>query len=249
MTFDIKTIEDLSLNAWPSHQIQVYDGWLLRFSYFYTHRTNSVEQIGPSVIPFPEKIAYCEQIYERWHSPCIFKITPLSDPSLESLLIERGYHTEHKTDVMTLDLGDTINIEETHSVPLQIQRHISDTWIQGLFDLKDTTDPIHRKIVPSMYAAIPKDVISVSICDNGRIIATGLGILDRDYIGIYAIHVDEAYRGRHYATSIIQTLLSEGRKEGATRAYLQVVSGNQPAVSLYRKAGFRKLYTYWFRVK
>ena len=52
MTFDIKTIEDLSLNAWPSHQMQVYDGWLLRFSYFYTHRTNSVEQIGPSILPF-----------------------------------------------------------------------------------------------------------------------------------------------------------------------------------------------------
>ena len=47
----IKTIEDLSLNAWPSHQIELYDGWILRFSYFYTHRTNSVEQIGPSTIP------------------------------------------------------------------------------------------------------------------------------------------------------------------------------------------------------
>ena len=44
----IKTIEDLSLNAWPSHQIELYDGWILRFSYFYTHRTNSVEQFDDS---------------------------------------------------------------------------------------------------------------------------------------------------------------------------------------------------------
>ena len=51
----IKTIEDLSLNAWPSHQIQIYDGWLLRFSYFYTHRTNCIEQIGPSSIPLDDK--------------------------------------------------------------------------------------------------------------------------------------------------------------------------------------------------
>ena len=42
----IKTIEDLSLNAWPSHQIELYDGWILRFSYFYTHRTNSVDDSG-----------------------------------------------------------------------------------------------------------------------------------------------------------------------------------------------------------
>lgn len=248
MTFDIKTIEDLSLNAWPSHQIQVYDGWLLRFSYFYTHRTNSVEQIGPSILPFSEKINYCEQIYKRWQTPCIFKITPLIDPSLESLLIEKGYQTEHRTNVMVLDLRD-INIEGTQHAQVHIQYDISLDWIEGLFDLKQTTDPVHRKIVPSMYAAIPKDVISACIQDNGRIIATGLGILDRNYIGIYAIHVDEAYRGRHYATKIVHTLLSEGKKKGATRAYLQVVSGNQPAISLYRKAGFRKLYTYWFRVK
>lgn len=275
MTFDIKTIEDLSLNAWPSHQIQVYDGWILRFSYFYTHRTNSVEQIGPSILPFSEKINYCEQIYKRWQTPCIFKITPLSDPSLENLLIEKGYHTEHRTNVMVLDLNnipdssnshtngannihitpisDTdnshISIEGTPYAPVHIQYSIPLSWIHGLFDLKQTTDPIHRKIVPSMYAAIPKDVISAFIQDNGRIIATGLGILDRDYIGIYAIHVDETYRGQHYATKIVHTLLSEGKKKGATRAYLQVVFGNQPAISLYRKVGFRKLYTYWFRVK
>ena len=52
----IKTIEDLSLNAWPSHQMQLYDGWILRFSYFYTHRTNSVEQIGTSTLPLDTKL-------------------------------------------------------------------------------------------------------------------------------------------------------------------------------------------------
>ena len=51
----IKMIEDLSLNAWPSHQIQLYDGWLLRFSYFYTHRTNCVEQIWTILDPYRRK--------------------------------------------------------------------------------------------------------------------------------------------------------------------------------------------------
>ena len=46
MDTDIKKIEDLSLNAWPSHQMQMYDGWILRFSYFYTHRTNCAETVG-----------------------------------------------------------------------------------------------------------------------------------------------------------------------------------------------------------
>ena len=46
----IKEIEDMSLNAWPSHKMELYDGWILRFSYFYTHRTNSVEQFGTSTL-------------------------------------------------------------------------------------------------------------------------------------------------------------------------------------------------------
>ena len=102
----IKTIEDLSLNAWPSHQLQVYDGWLLRFSHFYTHRTNSVEQIGTSSIPLDVKIPYCESIYNHWGTPCIFKITPLIDPKFDLLLKKRGYQTAHPTQVKVLDLKD-----------------------------------------------------------------------------------------------------------------------------------------------
>ena len=86
----IKTIEDLSLNAWPSHQIELYDGWILRFSYFYTHRTNSVEQIGPSTIPVEEKVQYCEEIYRRWGTPAIFKISPLVNPGFDAMLANRS---------------------------------------------------------------------------------------------------------------------------------------------------------------
>ena len=91
----IKTIEDLSLNAWPSHQIELYDGWILRFSYFYTHRTNSVEQIGPSTIPVEEKVQYCEEIYRRWGTPAIFKISPLVNPGFDAMLADRGYVVQH----------------------------------------------------------------------------------------------------------------------------------------------------------
>ena len=78
----LKTIEDLSLNAWPSHQIELYDGWILRFSYFYTHRTNSVEQIGPSTIPVEEKVQYCEEIYRAGVHRQFSRSVRLSIPAL-----------------------------------------------------------------------------------------------------------------------------------------------------------------------
>ena len=111
------------------------------------------------------------------------------------------------------------------------------------------TNPIHRAVVPSMYRAIPKETICASIWKEGKIIATGLGILDRDYIGIYAIHVKENYRGQGFARQICTALLTEGMKKGAENAYLQVVQGNTAAKRLYASLGFTDFYTYWFRVQ
>lgn len=244
----IKMIEDFSLNAWPSHQIQLYDGWLLRFSYFYTHRTNSVEQIGLSTIPLSEKIEFCENAYRRWGTPAIFKITPLLDEGFENRLIQRDYMVQHITEVMILDFHSYI--PELSGTPVQIDRTIHDRWINSLFALKSTTSAIHRQIVPSMYRAIPKDTLAASITnEQGQIVAIGLGILDRSYMGIYAIHVHPRYRGRGYARSICTSLLNTGKKLGLDGAYLQVVYGNTPAKNLYTSLGFEDFYKYWFRVR
>ena len=241
----IQTIEDLSLNAWPSHQMQIYDGWILRFSYFYTHRTNCIEQIGPSSIPLTDKLEYCEEIYERWGTPAIYKITPLINRSFDQKLTERGYHIAHITEVMTMELGGPADPQLPWKVDLSPS--IPPQWLEALFSMKETVDEIHRKIVPSMYAAIPKDIIAASVSDKGQVIGTGLGILDRDYVGIYAIHVSEKYRGQHIGQSICRSLLDAAARQGASSAYLQVVKGNQAAKNLYRSLGFEDFYTYWFR--
>ena len=56
----------MSLNAWPSHKMELYDGWILRFSYFYTHRTNSVEQFGTSTLPWREKFLTVKMFTNDW---------------------------------------------------------------------------------------------------------------------------------------------------------------------------------------
>lgn len=243
----IKIIEDLSLNAWPSHQMQLYDGWILRFSYFYTHRTNSVEQIGISTISLDEKINYCEEIYRHWGTPAIFKISPLVEPSFDTMLESRGYQIQHTTDVMSMQLKDSALPPLSQDVV--ISDFIPPSWIESLFALKGTTNVMHKMVVPSMYRAIPKDTLCASIQKDGKIIATALGILDRDYIGLYAVHVHPAYRGYGYARSICTAVLNRGIQKGATQAYLQVVNGNMPAVRLYEHLGFSYTYTYWFRTR
>lgn len=247
METTIKKIEDMSLNAWPSHKMELYDGWILRFSYFYTHRTNSVEQFGTSVLPWREKIPYCENVYKRLGTPAIFKISPLISPDFDYVLENRGYEIQHTTNVMTLSLKSA-RLEAAYP-EVVFHDSIPPEWIESLFRLKGTTNPVHRQVVPSMYRAILKETICASIKRDGKIIATGLGILDRDYIGIYAIHVKEDYRNQGLARQICTGLLKEGIKKGAQKAYLQVVEGNVSARRLYESLGFSQLYTYWFRVQ
>ena len=293
----IRFMEEISLNAWPSHKIELYDGWLIRYSKNYTYRTNAVEQIGPSSIPVEQKIAYCEKIYHDFGTPSIFKINPLIDPSFDQMLSERGYDIRHVTENMIADLdhvrlmksdmakyefdnrrglpsevhysparasfSHTLSSGDTYSAPPQAQEieisgdwepfsvllncYITEEWMNGLFHLNGTSNPELRRIVRYMYAAIPKYTIAASIEIDGRMVASGLGICDRDYIGIYAIYVSPSCRRRHYARAVLSTLLREGKRHGAGKAYLQVVKGNIPAKSLYYSVGFRDFYTYWFR--
>ena len=185
METTIKQIEDMSLNAWPSHKMELYDGWILRFSYFYTHRTNSVEQFGNSTLTWREKIPYCESVYKRLGTPAVFKISPLVSPDFDYVLENRGYAIQHTTNVMAMSMNAAHL--DTPYPDVTFYNNIPSEWIESLFNLKNTINPIHRKVVPSMYQAILKETICACIRIGGQIIATGLGILDRDYIGIYAM--------------------------------------------------------------
>ena len=262
----IRFIEELSLNAWPSHMTELYDGWLIRFSHNYTYRTNCVEQVGASSINIEEKIAYCEDVYREFGTPCHFKINPLIHPSFDSRLQDRGYDIRHVTEVMTADtarmhlmppvsseydfenrLGLPSCVHYEDGVSVMVRSVITDEWINGVLHLNGTCEPVLRRIVPSMYKAIPKRTIAASVEIDGRMVASGLGICDRDYVGLYAIYVSPGTRRRHYAKAVCSTILKEAKTLGAQRCYLQVVQGNIAAKSLYHALGFEDFYTCWFR--
>ncbi len=263
---EIRYMEEMSLNAWPSYRIEFYDGWILRYSHNYSYRTNSVEQISLSTIPVEEKISYCEKIYSDLHCKTSFKIQPLLDPSFDDLLAKRGYEIRRRTNVMTMDINDSTLLPETgreflfenrlhlptlvhygDDLSVELKAFVTDEWMKGLFSLNGTSDPTLRRIVPRMYASIPKQTIVASVEIDGRMVASGLGIRDRDWVGIYAIYVSPSCWRRGYARAICSTLLREAERLGANRAYLQVASGNDNAIKLYESLGFSDFYTYWFR--
>ena len=88
----IRTIEELSMNAWPALQTLHYDGWVLRLAAGYTRRANSVYPLYPSRIDLDEKIKSCKFLYRARNLPAVFKLTETSMPeALDASLDEHGY--------------------------------------------------------------------------------------------------------------------------------------------------------------
>ena len=57
------------------------------------------------------------------------------------------------------------------------------------------------------------------------------------------------YRRRGAASAVLHAIASWGQEQGAGDMYLQVMQNNTPALELYAKAGFKKLYGYHYRTR
>jgi GNAT superfamily N-acetyltransferase len=78
---------------------------------------------------------------------------------------------------------------------------------------------------------------------GGVPVATGLGILSGDYIGVYNIATLPEHRGRGYGRLVTERTIADGFAAGATKAYLQSSSMGKP---LYESMGFRTVETWTY---
>lgn len=241
----IKCIEELSLRAWPAYEEQIYDGWVLRFAEGYTKRANSVNPLYVSAVGLAEKIAYCEKAYAERGLPAVFRLTAESTPAeLDRALEARGYVRLDETSVRILSLG------RGHAKgQIAYFTHVRDAWLNAFARCSGTGDANTVEKLARILRRIPGETIFAHCKEAGRIVACGLGVLDRGYLGCFDIAVDHAYRNRGYGRRIMEGLLKEGAARGAETAYLQVVAGNRPAERLYDSLGFIESYRYWYRKK
>jgi GNAT superfamily N-acetyltransferase len=89
----------------------------------------------------------------------------------------------------------------------------------------------------------------VAIEAGGRVVATGLTMVEDDCAGLFDIVTRAEERRRGHARTIVASLLREAWELGARHAYLQVQAGNEPARRLYSQFGFRERYMYWYRAR
>jgi N-acetylglutamate synthase len=242
----VRLIEELSMSALPSLQTVYDDGWVLRFAEGHTRRTNSVNPLYPSTQPLMEKITRCEAFYRSRGLNTVFKLTPAVFPeNLDCVLAECGYNEDGRTSIQVANL-ETLDLSGIKSVNLD--EKLSDDWLSNYCRLNGHENR-RVALMKQMLSNIVPERAYVSIEQDGEMAATGLGVADRGYIGLFDIVVDARLRNQGLGHRIVTNLLAWGKSRGAQNAYLQVITTNSPALRLYAKIGFREVYQYWYRVK
>lgn len=239
----IRPLEEKMLNAWPSLQQVLFDGWVLRFANGYTRRANSVNFMYNGTQEVLQKIEQCTNIFRRKKLRPIFRVTPLARPTdIDSLLAELGFSRQSPTSVQTLNLETLI----THEVKaFQFSAQFSLEWL-------DHFDHLHGVDRNPAHQAILQNIVPVTcfatLSRNNQVVACGLGVLEGGSVGLYDIITKADQRRKGFGYDLVLNILHWAKQYGTTQAYLSVEKENDPASNLYAKLGFAEIYQYWYRV-
>ena len=240
-----REIETASLRAWPALEEETLGAWTLRFSGGFTGRANSVQPFAGDGGPLAERVAACERWYAERGRPCLFRVTPFSEPGLDDYLVARGYASLHPTDVMLLDPRTGLE-GFPNDVAGDFSKLDLPEWLEAFARLSGLSAPhprmgqiISRIEPPSFLGGVPR---------HAELVACGLAVADGPLLGLFDLVVDPSLRRRGYGTGLVMALCAWGWTSGAVLTYLQVTQANKAATALYRKLGFRVAYTYSYRV-
>jgi len=237
-------MEDAGLTSSQPPQQTIYDGWLLRYSSGKAKRARSVNAIGPGRLPLERKLAHVEAFYRRRALPCLYRVTPFSEPStLDRALDRAGYAAQDESRVMSLDLGARPVVTAPAVEPAAIDV-VDFAHVAGA--LRDSPPAVVAAELERLtHAALPARYLVLH--EGARPVACGSVVIDDDCAGVFNMVTAAERRGRGYATAIVQELLTHAAAAGARAAYLQVDAANAPARRVYERFGFRDRYAYWYR--
>jgi GNAT superfamily N-acetyltransferase len=237
----VRQIEATGYRSWPARELELYDGWQLRYADGFSRRGNSVCPVGASTLDLETKLVYCIDWFRKRGLGLVVRQTPLSETGLEEELANRGFALEGRTNVMVADIEGGAVADAVELVPQP-----TDTWwatMAELWAIESERRKGWRNIIESIRLPAAHGLYTA----GDRAVAAGLGVVDGRWMGLFEIIVAEGWRRRGIGRDLAASLLSWGSGLGAQRAFLQVVEGNGPALALYEGLGFRVAYRYWYR--
>jgi GNAT superfamily N-acetyltransferase len=225
---EIRALEHAAALAWPGIEQHWQDGWLLRagpgIGEGHTSRANSAvpllfssnTEALPAIIDW-----YARRDLEPW-LVLPERLLPIKAAGIKP------------TRVLTRDLapaaapGAELADRPSEAWLATYQRDVPTHILTAVLDGLVTFASLGTRA-----SAAPGDVTAVG---RGAVTTAPDGTR---WLGVSCVRVAESARRTGQARAICSALQNWGAEQGATRAYVEVLDDNQPALTLYGSAGFR----------
>jgi GNAT superfamily N-acetyltransferase len=197
-------------------------------------------------------IALVEEFYRERGLVPRFQISPATRPSgLDEKLEARGYRIEAPTLVLVARAPQVLErtaAQETQEIA--IAEGIDEFWVAE-YAYAHGDDERARERLRSyghLLRRLGPSVATAVLPVDRKPAAIGLGVLERGWVGVFAMGTRPEARRRGAATTVLHALACWARDKGAEQMYLQVESANDAARQLYVRAGFETVYRYHYRM-
>ncbi|MDY7103500.1 MAG: GNAT family N-acetyltransferase [Actinomycetota bacterium] len=244
-----RTLELWSDRSMPGSERHQLGGWVLRADRGATGRANSVWPTGKPDRPVGAAVDAAERWYADRGRRTMFQLFDGVDPDLGAELDHRGYLEVPGALVMVAPIAapEAETAVAAPAVPAPagaggVEVRCATSPSPAFATLVDDDD----RLAEMASAGLVQRYVTAH-ASGGSVLGGGLGTLDGDGFGVFAMRTVEAARRRGVATLVLAELRRAGHELGASTLWLQVMADNTAARALYRREGLEVVHGYRYR--
>jgi N-acetylglutamate synthase len=240
-------IEPPSQLTWPAREALALEGWLLRFSGGYSHRTNSVAALVFTGGDLERAIGDVEAQYRRRGLKPMFQVTAAIEPAdLVGVLVRRGYRAITPSLVCVAEaetVRDRCSFAGDGRSCFTANSDFDALVVAGSHSREDGQERL------DVLSRIAMPLVRITILDGGIGVACGMGAAADGLVGINLMRTHQSHRRRGHGRQVLGAIAEWALAQGAGALYLCVEQANAPARALYEGAGFARAYDYSYYVR
>jgi N-acetylglutamate synthase len=227
------------LTVWPAVTTHMIGGWAVRLAGGYTGRANSASAIVPGARLSEALLRKIIAIYGDAGLVPQVRVSPVAHAETAQLLQQHGFVSRGAAHTMIARLDRSFQPDARVALA-NTADHI---WCVNVTSRQDAA----RRNPQALHAiveriAVPRQFATVAI--DGEAVGFGMAAIDRGWVELGSIIIDENHRGKGLGRALISTLLHWATVQAVDRAFLQVDVTNTKAIALYRSFAFDVLYDY-----
>lgn len=242
---DIRRLEAVSFRSFPSTTTYFNGAWAIRLTDCHpAKRLNSINPLDPGDSKnIEQRVEHELSQFQHFGRTPTFRLTPLAPKSLVQYLDRLGWEEIEESAIMCVDL-DKLDLDlATNLLPYKDIDH----WVSAFLTANNNDMGLKSGLVSIINATQSKTGLFLLENENQQPASVLRCVLNDNLAGLFDVATALPFQRTGLATSLMLSALQWARQEGATKAWLQMVTTNVPAMNMYSAMGFKEVYRYVYR--